>query len=317
MKKNKFTWSGRPTSRSLQKCALALCLIGSLDLLGCKEAILENSETNELKAYKPNTKSDVGILSTGSDFCIAVIPDTQYYTAGVSGGTDAMFNAQVNWIVNNRVAENIKYVIHLGDVTDHGDNVALEWTKAWTALQPLETIAGLTGGLPYGVAVGNHDQTPNTGFPLTCTTTRYNSYYGRSHFAGRTYYGGNLDGSGSNNNDSHYDLFSGGGLDFIVIYLEYDGQNTAHTTTMNNWAYTLLGTYASRKGIVVTHNMVGNGDPAPFSVQGQSIYTKLKTRANLVMMLGGHHAGDGEGQRRDTYNKADYSNLTDYQGRVN
>lgn len=283
----------------------------------CKK--FENVEDAEGKS-SPNATADVGTqmtsLGTGPDFMIAVIPDTQYYTSEQNGGTMAMFTSQINWIKSNRVDSNIVYVIGLGDIVDHGNDVANEWVRASNAYYSLETPAtGLPNGIPYGLAVGNHDQTPY-GQPLTGTTTKFNQYFGRSHFAGRTYYGGNMAGSGSNSNDSHYDLFSAGGTDFIVIYIEYDNDIPYEDTNgnMNTWAYNLLGTYSNRKAIIVSHTaIVNSGD---FSDQGRRIYDRLKSRKNVFLMLNGHHAGHGEAFRRDTYNGQTIKTyLSDYQAR--
>ena len=51
----------------------------------------------------------------GPDFTLIGLPDTQYYTGLVNGGTNATFQAQTSWIVDNRVARNIAYVGQLGD----------------------------------------------------------------------------------------------------------------------------------------------------------------------------------------------------------
>jgi hypothetical protein len=49
-------------------------------------------------------------------------------------------------------------------------------------------------------------------------TFYYNKYFGINHFKGRPYYRGHH----KNDNYSHYDLLSAGGMDSIVIYVEYD-----------------------------------------------------------------------------------------------
>ena len=63
---------------------------------------------------------------------------------------------------------------------------------------------------------------------------------------------------------------------------------------MNTWAYNLLGTYASRKAIIVTHYFLDNGSPAPWGAsggvnpsnsQGLGIYDALKTRRNVCLFL--------------------------------
>jgi hypothetical protein len=277
----------------------AWCVFGCNKIDKLKQTDAEAAQTETVKA------SSAG----GPDFAIAVIPDTQYYTSGQFGGTNAMFTAQTDWIVANRTAENIAYVIHLGDCSDHGDTYISEWNNVTNAMYRLETPVSI----PYGIAVGNHDQSPNTGYPLTCTTNYYNQFFGVSHFTGRSYYGGHY----GSNNDSHYDFFTAGGLNFIVIYLEYDSHNQ-DDANMNTWAYNLLGTYSTRKAIIVTHYMMDNGNQGAFSPQGLDIYNQLKSRSNVVMMLGGHVAGNGEGQRLDVYTgKRIKTFLSDYQGRTN
>jgi hypothetical protein len=268
---------------------LLLFFIVTLSFAGCKENELGSEKESVGHAGKSNAQT----AAAGSEFTIAVIPDTQYYVSGQFGGTPAMFTAQIDWIKANQAAENIVYVASLGDITDHGDGVVSEWTNATThGYYKLETQAGFTNGIPYGTCVGNHDQTPNTGHPLTCSTAKYNTYFGANRFRPRAYYGENYAGTGSNNNDSHYDLFTAGGIDFIVIYVEYDSAGE-DWTNMNNWVYNLLGTFAARKAIVVTHYTLGGSSPTiEWGAQGLALYNRIKSRNNVFMMLGGHITGD-------------------------
>jgi len=233
------------------------------------------------------------------DFTIVGIPDTQYYTSSKNGGSPAIFNAQTQWIMDNRTALNIVFASHLGDVTENGDLNTTEWDNANTAMSILESPAP---GLPYGIAIGNHDQY-NGG------TTNYNNYFGVSRFTGRSYYGGHY---GTDNNN-HYIFFSASGMDFIAIHLEYD---TSPDQAVLDWADNLLKTYSTRRGIVVCHYIIGTGNPGSFSTQGQAIYDNLKDNPNLFLMLCGHVTG--EGQRADTYSgNTIYTLLSDYQGRSN
>ncbi len=95
----------------------------------------------------------------------------------------------------------------------------LEWQRVNTAISTIEspTATGLPQGIPYGLSVGNHDQSP-IGGGNTATTNKYNQYFGISRFNGRNYYGGHH----GSNNDNHYQLFSASGIDFLVISMEYD-----------------------------------------------------------------------------------------------
>jgi len=149
-----------------------------------------------------------------------------------------MFSAQTDWIVTNRLAWNIAYVAHLGDIVDTGDSLS-QWQNATNALYRLENP--LTTGLPTAFPTarrGNHDQDPNEdpSGASTASTTSSSAFPLRRPHLLRGYYG--------TNNDSHFDLFSGGGLDFIALHLEYDGNADPAVLA---WANALLQTYSERR----------------------------------------------------------------------
>ncbi len=243
----------------------------------------------------------------GSDFTLAVLPDTQYYTGALNGGTPAIFTKQTQWIVNNQSSKNIIYTAHLGDCVENGNSSTLEWDRAVSSLKLLENpLTGFADGIPFGLAVGNHDQTPN-GNAAGASTQLYNQYFGTSRFRARQYYGGRY----GTNHDNHYQLFSASGLDFIVIYLEYDPTPSA---AVINWADALLKTYSNRRAIVVSHNLLT--EQAAFSAQGQAVYNALKNNSNLFLMLAGHVLA--EARRQDIFNgRTVHTLLSDYQGRDN
>jgi hypothetical protein len=250
----------------------------------------------------------------GPDFSLVALPDTQYYSAERFGGLKEMFFAQTEWIISNRVSRNIAYVAHLGDISDSGDiksGVAnsTEWQNSTNAMYRIESSARtlLSFGIPYGTAVGNHDQEPNG--DANGTTTFFNKYFGVSHFNGRPYYAGHY----GTNNDNHFDFFSSGGLDFVVLYFEFD---TNANPAVLAWGNEVLRTNANRRAIVVTHNFGNTQTPLTFSPQGAAIYNALKTNSNLFLMLAGHVTG--EGSRADTFNgNIVRTFVSDYQGWTN
>ncbi len=247
--------------------------------------------------------------TVGPAFSLIIIPDTQFYSAEMNGGTPAIFEAQTQWIVDNKDVLNIAYVDHVGDIVQNGDTYESEWVNAWSAMGTLEdTIAtGLPDGIPYSATVGNHDQSPG-GDPAG-TTTYYNQYFGVDHFNGRPYYGSHY----GSNNDNHYSFFSASGLDFIAITMEYD---TSPDAGVLAWADGLLAAYPNRWGIISVHYLIGTGNPATFSSQGQATYNALKDNPNLFLMVCGHVVG--EGRRSDTYlDNTVHTLLADYQGRSN
>lgn len=287
-------------------CKVLLFLIIIFFLGGCRESLLNKEPLDDVVQ-----QVTLSLKSAGPDFTIAIIPDPQYYTSSQNGGTPAMLTAQTDWIIANKTTENIAYVACVGDISDHGDTYTSEWTNATNAFYDLDAAS-----IPYGMAVGNHDQSPNTGYPLSCATAKFNQYFGVSHFSGKSYYGGHY----GSNNDSHYDLFTAGGINWIAIYIEYDshGEDGAN---MNTWAYNLLGTYANRKAIIVSHMLIDAtgdwGTTGSTYEQGHILYDRVKNRSNVVMMLGGHFAG--ESYREDIYmgQTTIRTYLADYQGWTN
>lgn len=255
------------------------------------------------------------------DFSIAILPDTQFYTAEVQNGKIAMFYAQTDWILKNREKENIKYVIHLGDISNYGERDSVAWKYAAKAMYALEKpLPGLPYGLPYGMTVGNHDQTPGQR-PVTGSTRYFNQYFGIKHFTGKPWYGGHY----KNDNDCHYDLLTVGKLKFVFVYLEYDLMDE-DTEGMNDWAENVVEKFSDRKAVIICHAVIQQNQKAgtnekgfpAFSKQAQRFFDRLKRQPNVYLMLGGHVGGNGEGYRQDGYNgNLIRSMLTDYQGRTN
>lgn len=250
--------------------------------------------------------------NTNQDFTVAVLPDTQFYSSSLHGGVPAMFQSQTDWLIANRSNLNLAFVSHLGDITQNGQNSGnnVEWRNATNAMYRLENqmTTLLSNGIPYGMGVGNHDQTP-IGTGDAGDSSFFNQFFGVSHFIGYDYYGGHY---GTNNNNS-FQFFSASGLDFIISHLEYD---TTPAPEVLAWADNLLKTYPNHRAIVTSHWIVNTGFNATFGTQGIAIYNALKGNPNLFMMVCGHIGG--EGQRSDVFaGRTIYSILTDYQSRTN
>ncbi|MEZ4713575.1 MAG: Calx-beta domain-containing protein [Caldilineaceae bacterium] len=260
---------------------------------------------------------DISSISV-PDFTVAALPDTQFYYG--YKGTKAMFQAQVDWLVSNKSSRNILFVSHLGDVVQDGSVPGAtgessadgksddQWVYADQVMATIEnpTTTGLPDGMPYGIAVGNHDQTDSSGDPSK--TQLYNQYFGVSRFSGRGYYGGHL----GSDNDNSYQLFSAGDLDFIAIALEFD---TSRPGAAFTWVNSLLETHADRWAIISAHEILhSSGSWRP---QGTAIWNAVKAHPNVLLMLSGHHSG--EASRSETGYGGNKVNMmvSDYQGRAN
>jgi len=219
------------------------------------------------------------------DFTVIALPDTQFYSASLP----ETYLAQTRWIVENRAERNIAFVTQLGDCVDEAQ-IESQWINADSAWSLVEdpVTTGLTEGVPFGIAVGNHDQYP-AGVPGTlaeqgATTVAYNEWFGTPRFADREYYGGHF----GTNNDNHFQLFRAGGMDFLVIHMEFMATDTPLRRAVLDWADDLLKLHRNRRAIISSHYLMeGNGSNA-FSNQGAATYEALKDNPNLFLMLCGH-----------------------------
>jgi len=147
--------------------------------------------------------------------------------------------------------------------------------------------AGDPEKMPYGLAVGNHDQTGGSAGALGdggATTQLFNQTFPTSRFQGRSYWGGSFE---SGVTDNSYQLFSASGMDFIIFHLENDTLSSSPLRdAVLAWVDGLMQTYSNRRAIVSIHYCVQpNGN---FATHGQAAYDVLKYNSNWFLMLGGH-----------------------------
>jgi hypothetical protein len=267
------------------------------------------------------------------DFTIIALPDTQYYAQSYP----TTFTAQTQWIVDNLLTRNIAFVTQLGDCVNDGNTIPTQWSNANAAFSLLEnpSTTGLTHGIPYGIAVGNHDQTPagtarsgadegtafgGPGGTFLGTTQSYNQTFGTFRFQGRGYFGDNYDfgvpGQYSDNMDNHFELFTASGMNFIAFHLEWDDVDNPTRQAVLNWVHTLLSTtYSNRRAIITSHYLVNTN--GTFSNQGQATFNAIKDLPNVFLMLAGHL--DQASRRTDLADDGHpiHTLRSDYQSRPN
>jgi len=215
-----------------------------------------------------------------ASFSLIALPDTQGYTRD----NPAIFAAQIEWIIRNRLypdKENIAFVSHLGDIVDK-DN-AKEWETANRIMSRLD------GVVPYGMSRGNHDY--GAAFQEYFPAERYEQY---------DWYGGGYQNNTYNaTNANSYQLFSAGGLDFVILHLECSAPDE-----VLEWANGVLEQYADRRAIISTHfyhDDFGNGQTgrgiktSGWGSQGNSgeqMWQKCFSKhANVFLVLCGHRSG--------------------------
>jgi hypothetical protein len=244
--------------------------------------------------------------TNNSSFTIIALPDTQEYTN--APGWNQIFYSQTQWINDNVIARNIVAVTGEGDISSYPTNT--EYRVARAAYKTVENAS-----VPLIIPVGNHEYADHY--------TVYNTWFPVSNYSGKSYYGGHY---GPDNSNS-YILFSAGGMDFIILTINYSygGHTTAHhTSSLFNWVNTTLDAYRSRRAILVTHCLL-NYDGS-WAEDGLAVYEALKGNSNLFLMLCGHRfyngsPYDGEAIRTETDSGhtiyvllADYQSLPPYGG---
>ena len=194
--------------------------------------------------------------------------------------------------MDNKEARNIVFVTHEGDIVEH-NSLNSEWLVANDAMSRLD------GHVPYGMGPGNHDQ----------PTTLYNQYFPYTRYQNETWYGGHF----QNLNDNNFQLFSGGGLDFVIVHLQFCPPAAAVS-----WASDVFASYPDRVGIMTTHGYLGLSAQRSVHVCGDTQYLwngLAVPNPNLRFMLSGHV--HGESRRVDTVNgNPVFQMLADYQDRA-
>lgn len=250
--------------------------------------------------------------ASAETFSMICMPDPQYYTTSNHPSRFNLYNRQAQWIVNNRNALDIKHVIWLGDLTN--DNTLTQWNVADEAYNILDNA-----GVPFAVVPGNHDYKTSTGWPGANfrNLSRFNNIAGPGRFNSHSWYGGNM-GETSNHNENNYTYFSAGGLDFMVVGLEYAPRKEVLT-----WANNLISAHPHHRVIVFTHsylttngNYGGNAGSATGTVgaTGSEIFDECINRhSNVFMVVCGHVTESVTNIKPGVAGNVVYEMLVDYQ----
>jgi hypothetical protein len=151
-------------------------------------------------------------------FTVLALPDTQEYTRFYP----ELFEGQTQWAVDLAAERDVAMVTHLGDVVDNGPSDE-QWAHARDALAILEA-----GGVPYGVAMGNHDHMYGYGptvdhscsdsySDIDCASEHFLEYAGPRWTEDQDYFGG-----ASPSGTSSWQSFEAGGFEWLFLHLAVD-----------------------------------------------------------------------------------------------
>ncbi len=231
-------------------------------------------------------------------FTVIALPDTQNYTS--LGSPTDVFEHQTQWIIDNVVTENIRFVTHLGDIVNSPGNRG-QWTRANTAMDLLNTT------VPYGTCPGNHD--------IGDSTQNYLKFYGVngvnedettprwvdpvSGLAYDWYRGASPTGY------SDYQVITVNGRDWMFLHMDIDARDQDIV-----WAQGVLDAHPTTLTVVTTHNYLaetggggasgtGTGERGRVPVQWvggadrnnpNEVFNKLvKPNNQIFMVICGHN----------------------------
>ena len=254
------------------------------------------------------TQFDAGLAGAQerSPFTVVVLPDTQNYAEKYPD----TYLAQTQWVKDHAAADNIKFVIHLGDIVQHFNKREQEWQVADRAHKILD------GAVPYSVVPGNHDM-EYVNKKIIRNNRLYNQYFPPARFEGNDWYGGHKDDT----NDNNYCFFEAAGMKFMVLSLEFAPRDETLA-----WAGKILAAHPQHRTILATHCYMrpkGRDKQCGCSYgladnSGEEIWEKLiRKHANVFLVLSGHVLGVGTQASVNDAGLPVHEMLVDYQGLPN
>ncbi|MFB9628997.1 metallophosphoesterase [Nonomuraea helvata] len=264
----------------------------------------EDPFADDIEPGDPNGFAD----PASYDFSIVHYTDTQYLSEGaVEQETpeeravwESAYSKVMDWIKENKDQRKISYVAHTGDIIENNIRKPADEATQKQVVGEFELSSKLQkvlddAGIPNGVIAGNHDNQSGT---EDGPGAIYNQYYGPNRYQDlsrgwqHAKYGGPWK---EGDNQNHYDLFSAGGLDFVVVGLSY-----GVTRDEAEWADSVFKKYPNRNGILLSHDYLvpstnpdgrGTGFSAP---DGSMLYkTVVEKNSNVFLILAGHEHGVG------------------------
>lgn len=175
-------------------------------------------------------------MVTPGSFTVAFVGDTQNYSTSFPN----IFNQVTQWLVDNKAARNIQFVVQDGDIVNN--DVSAEWNNARAAMQKLD------GVIPYATVRGNHDIGSQFDF-----STRFGP---GSPYSQQPTLVDHYEVPGQPNFDMRNTVhqFEAGGQKFMVITLDISASNDVVA-----WANDVIEQNPDRRVILDTHAYLYDG----------------------------------------------------------
>ncbi|MBB4690418.1 LamG-like jellyroll fold domain-containing protein [Paractinoplanes abujensis] len=227
-------------------------------------------------------------------FAIAVLPDTQYLFDADSSDP-APLRETFGYLLEQRAEDNIAFLTHLGDVTEHGTEQEIVLAG--------QTFTKIDGKLPYSVLAGNHDVDGSKDDQRGASA--YLSTFGpQRQRKSRTFLGASPDGY----NTAH--LIEAAGRKWLILALDWRISDKGLA-----WVKSIMGDYPT---IVTTHDLAYADDTgqAALSDHGQRLWDNLiKDHDQIFLTLNGHYWPPGRTTLRNARGNDVHVHITNYQDR--
>ncbi|MCZ4096699.1 LamG-like jellyroll fold domain-containing protein [Streptomyces sp. H39-C1] len=232
-------------------------------------------------------------------FTLVVMPNTQYLFDGASINA-APVEASLRYILDHGRDENIAFLSHLGDLTEHG--LKEEFGPLSKAFELLDRRR-----VGYSVLAGNHDINSSTDDQRG--PTPYLDAFGPRRLRKLPTFGGATpDGYNT------YHLFRAAGREWLVLALDWRPSAAGLA-----WAQDVIRKHPRRPVILTTHELVyadRDGDEADFSEHGRHLWDELIAGNDQIFLtLNGHYWPAARTTRKNAAGHDVHLHITNYQNR--
>lgn len=204
-----------------------------------------------------------------NEYAFILMPDTQYLFDHQVRGNFSRWVSQAQWVYDNAQTHKLRYVMHLGDITDMADHSKTH-KREWS--QSKELVEKMMLRVPVSLATGNHDHLDH-GRP-----TLFDNYFGPgSAYARQASLGGTQDEASMLNT---YHLFEAEGRKWMIIALEWGTRDK-----VIEWADNVLAQHPERSAIITMHSYMNSDNCLMDSTvhgrgQGPKGYDNVKESAD-------------------------------------
>jgi hypothetical protein len=285
-------YDGTSRRRLLQVGALGAGAVVVPGVLSAGEAAATSTGTTASTAT-------AGIDTNDPRFTLAVVPDTQYQY-DEDRGDPAPLTASFEWLIEQRSAENIVFVAHLGDVVQNA--LAMEFAQADPVFKILDRAR-----FPYSVLAGNHDIDGSK--DDSRGDSPYLHTFGPQRFRRMSTYGGSTP-----NGYNSYHVFRAAGQQWLLLAMDWRPSDASFA-----WARDVIAKHPELPVILTIHELVNadHGNPvAYFSDHGNRVWEQLVNDSDQIFLtLNGHYWPPGRVTRKNAAGNDVHLHITNYQDR--